>query len=109
MQEPDTGKSIDLSNIENIAYIIKDAAKLATQLQDYISYSTVLSIHMGNPTGYSEKDRAILLNTLLSVFENDDELIYNVGWDLPDLLIEYFYHHLTRSMRYSRNSPPSIR
>lgn len=90
MQEPDTGESIDLSNIENIAYIIKDAAKLATQLQDYISYATVLSIHMGNPAGYSEKDRAILLNTLLSVFENDDELILNVGWDLPDLLIEYF-------------------
>lgn len=80
----------DFGDINAIADMIEDSAKLATQVKDYISYSTILSIHLDDPTVYTEKERQILINRLLKVLENNDELVYNIGWDLPELLLGYF-------------------
>lgn len=80
---------VDLGNVNNVANIIEDAAKLASELQDYISYSTLLSVHLSDPGIYTEDERLILLNRLLKVLSNDHVLLYHIGWDLPDLLIRY--------------------
>lgn len=60
------------------------------KFQDYLSYATVLEVHIGDPTQFTEDERYILLNKLYEVLCSNDELVYNLAWNLPELLLGYF-------------------
>jgi hypothetical protein len=69
--------------------IIRNAAKDAAEYHDYISYATVLDEVMSDPSKYTDQQRQEILETLAEVIESDDQLVYEVGWDLPLPLLGY--------------------
>lgn len=72
-----------------VAQIVRDAAKEAKDSGDYISYATVLEEHLTlrSPKYFSDEDRQCVLSALLDVVSADDELVYQIGWDIPSLLL----------------------
>jgi hypothetical protein len=47
-------------------------------------------MYLGDPTQYTEEEREKLLKKLLEVFLVEDELVYEIGWDIPTILLPYF-------------------
>lgn len=47
-------------------------------------------MYLGDVTEYTEEDREKLLKKLLEIFLVEDELVYEIGWDIPTLLLPYF-------------------
>lgn len=60
------------------------------ETKDYISYSAFLDMYLGDPTQYTEEERERLLKKLLEIFLVEDELVYEIGWDIPTILLPYF-------------------
>lgn len=81
--------SIKEFHVEQVIDVIESAVKEIENLEDYVSYSTLLDIHLGNPLKFSENDRHKVLDALLRVLTKDKELVYNIGWDLPGLIVPY--------------------
>ncbi|GEQ71777.1 hypothetical protein JCM33374_g5463 [Metschnikowia sp. JCM 33374] len=76
-------------DFHHILQILNDSAKDAIETKDYLSYSTVLDIHLSEPTRYSPQEREALLQQLLDSLAGDHELVYEVGWDIPALIIPF--------------------
>lgn len=90
------GDFSDSSNttIENLSTdTIKDNLKSAAQesiaSDDYLSYSTIIDIYLSDPNRFSIEERESVLGALLEVLTENPKLTYEIGWDLPDLLILY--------------------
>lgn len=81
--------SIKEFSVDRVIDVIESAVKEIENQEDYVSYSTLLDIHLGDPLKFSEDDRTRVLDALLKVMTNDKELVYNIGWDLPDLIVSY--------------------
>ena len=82
------------STIENMPFssiiqILKSAAKETIESKDYLSYSTIIDVYMGEPEKYSNSERDDLLKTLLNILQENKELTYEIGWDLPSVLLNY--------------------
>lgn len=56
---------------------------------DYISYATVLDIHLSDASRFTPADKTELMNSLLEVLKADSNMVYEIGWDLPALLLNY--------------------
>lgn len=47
-------------------------------------------MYLSDPTKYSEEERELLLKKVLEIFLLEDELVANIAWDMPMLLLPYF-------------------
>ncbi|CUM65031.1 uncharacterized protein PRCAT00002650001 [Priceomyces carsonii] len=68
---------------------LNSAANDVTESDDYLSFSTVLDIYLNDPSKYSYEEREILLDEVLKVLNEHKALTYEIGWDIPSLLIPY--------------------
>lgn len=81
--------TIEIFEFEKVIKSLELAVEEANVSKDYLSYSTLLDIHIGDPHRYSYAEREELLDHLLSILSSNTELTYEIGWDLPGLLILY--------------------
>ena len=58
-------------------------------IKDFLSYSTLLDIYLNDPTKYSNEEKEQLLGHILTILSENKQLTYEIGWDLPQLLILY--------------------
>lgn len=82
-----TGKVV---SAERICKIIADSAQDAAKNQDYVSFATVLDVNLKGSDRFTFVERQHILTTLYEVLQQNDELLYEVGWDIPAILMEYF-------------------
>ena len=56
-----------------------------------ISYRTplLLDIYLNDPTKYSNDEKEQLMGHLLDILTNNKDLTFEIGWDLPQLVILY--------------------
>lgn len=86
----DTSDStIEAVSFENILETLQLAANDVKESHDYLSYSTVLDIYLSDPSKYTYNERELLLEHLYTILSEDKQLTYEIGWDLPSLLILY--------------------
>lgn len=50
----------------------------------------MLDIFLSDPSQYNELEREKLLKKLLEVLLNSDEMVYEIGWDIPAIVLPYF-------------------
>lgn len=101
------------STIETLAFsqvlsLLQDAANDAKKLNDFLSYSTVLDIHLSSPDRYSSLEREELLEQLLQTLSKDPVLVQEVGWDIPALLMP-FIDNETKYQNGIKNAPSFYR
>lgn len=97
--------TIDSSEIEHIIDSLDTAAKDAKESGDYLTFSTVVDIHFLDPSKYTEEERELLLNHLLKILQDDDDFVYEVGWDLPAVVIPFVDSDYDVSRGPLRNLP----
>ncbi|KAI3406061.2 hypothetical protein KGF56_001280 [Candida oxycetoniae] len=68
---------------------IESGARDAVESKDYLSYSTLLDIYLQEPKRYSKEQRELLLECVLKTLEKNPELTFEIGWDLPSIIIAY--------------------
>lgn len=86
----DTSDStIEAVNFDKILESLQLAANDVKETQDYLSYSTILDIYLSDPSKYTYDERELLLLHLYTILSEDKQLTYEIGWDLPSLLILY--------------------
>lgn len=73
--------------VPEIIDIIKDSATECSKSKDYISFSTVLDVYLDDWSIYNAEERTQLMDTLYEVLEADKQLLAEIGWDLPPLLL----------------------
>lgn len=92
MTDPDRGDTLDssVSTIEsnNLEQVL-DALSAAARDPDVLVYSTVLDIHLSEPKRYTTEEREQLLGHILETLRENEKLVYEIGWDLPSLLVPY--------------------
>jgi hypothetical protein len=49
----------------------------------------VLDLHLSDASRFSPADKTELLSSLLEVLKSDSKMVYEIGWDLPALLLNY--------------------
>lgn len=75
--------------LDQILKNLKSASKDAEDTKDFLSYSTLLDVYLSDPSKYSFNERELLLKELLAILTSNDTLVYEIGWDLPSLIIDY--------------------
>lgn len=81
-----------MNALDRTCAIIRESAKTSLDTGDFISYSTVLDLNIGDPSRFSEHEALSILQCLLSTLESNNMLVYKVGWDLPEILMRYIQH-----------------
>ncbi|KAI5954597.1 hypothetical protein KGF54_002372 [Candida jiufengensis] len=71
--------------IENL----KNGAKDAIETKDYFSYDTLIEIYLDDPSRFSNDEKEEIMSTLLEIFKSNDTLVYEIGWDVPSLILPY--------------------
>lgn len=94
-----------LMSVDQICEAIRDAAEDAIQTKDFISYATVLDVHLSEPDRYNDEERVKLLKELHSVLLQHDILVEQVGWDLPWLLVGF----LSRDYSVTVSTVPGVK
>lgn len=96
MSETEFDNALDTSDatlegveFEKVLETLQLAAQDAKETKDFLSYSTVLDIYLSEPARYSNEEREELLSHLLANLSENSELVYEIGWDLPSLLIPF--------------------
>lgn len=96
MSETEIDYTLDTSDatlegvkFENVLGALQLAAQDAKQSKDFLSYSTVIDIYLSDPSRYSDEEKEELLSHLLAVLSEDSDLVFEIGWDLPSLLIPF--------------------
>lgn len=74
---------------DKILESLKNGAKDAIADKDYLSYSTLLDIQLHDPSRYTYDEREQLMASLLEVLQLNDTLVYEIGWDIPSIIIPY--------------------
>lgn len=75
--------------VEKVIEILASAASDAIALKDYLSFSTLIDIYLGDPSQYTDEERELLLDQLLKILTSSKELTYEIAWDLPTILIPF--------------------
>lgn len=96
MSESEFDNALDTSDatlegvkFEKVLGSLQLAAQDAKETQDFLSYSTVLDIYLSDPSRYSNDEKEELLSHVLTILSDDDDLVHEIGWDLPSLLIPF--------------------
>ncbi|CCH42651.1 YAP1-binding protein 1 [Wickerhamomyces ciferrii] len=58
--------------------------------KDYISYATLLDFYLSDPSIYNDDDKILILKKLYDIFSNDIILLQEIGWDLPELFLNFY-------------------
>ncbi|KAG5420625.1 hypothetical protein I9W82_002506 [Candida metapsilosis] len=74
---------------EKVVESLNQGAKDAIAEKDYLSYSTLLDIQLHDPSRYTNDEREQLMSCLLEILQSDDHLVYEIGWDIPSIIIPY--------------------
>lgn len=74
---------------EKVLESLRTGAKDAIAEKDYLSYSTLLDIQLHDPSRYTYDEREQLIGSLLEVLQLNDTLVYEIGWDIPSIIIPY--------------------
>lgn len=85
----DLDTTIEAHDLEKVLAIMDNAAKEAKTTGDFLSYSTVLDMYMSDPEKFTKEEREQLLNHLLEILKADHDLVYEIGWDLPALVVPF--------------------
>ncbi|CAK9437007.1 uncharacterized protein LODBEIA_P14800 [Lodderomyces beijingensis] len=80
---------VEERTFEQVVGSIATGAKDALVNRDFLSYSTLLDIFLQDPTKYTVEERESLLACVLKTLSENSELTYEIGWDLPSLIIAY--------------------
>lgn len=81
--------SLENPDIEKILLSLQKAAEDAKETGDFLSYSTVLDLYLGDPTRYSNEEREQILGQLLDILSDDHKLVAEIGWDLPAIILPF--------------------
>ncbi|KAF6069580.1 hypothetical protein FOB64_003221 [Candida albicans] len=81
--------TIEPFQFEKVMENLESGAQDALQSKDFLSYSTLLDIYLNDPTKYSNEEKEQLLGHILTILSENKQLTYEIGWDLPQLLILY--------------------
>lgn len=81
--------TIEPLQFEKILENLEHGAEDAKESQDFLSYSTLLDIYLNDPTKYSNDEKEQLMGHLLDILTNNKDLTFEIGWDLPQLVILY--------------------
>lgn len=84
-----SNETLQTVEFESILALLRDAAADATKNNDFLLYSTALDIHLSEPSKYSNEERERLLQHLLETLAQDKALVYEIGWDIPSLVIPF--------------------
>ncbi|KAK9456167.1 YAP-binding/ALF4/Glomulin [Dipodascopsis uninucleata] len=77
------------TDIKGVVNSLRAAARDTVETDDYITYSTLLDIHLSNCSTLEESTRVELLQGLESILLENEGLLSHVAWDLPILLLPY--------------------
>lgn len=47
-------------------------------------------MYLGDPTKFTEVEREQLLTKLFEILKNDDQMVYEIAWDIPARILPYF-------------------
>lgn len=79
-----------LKTCDEICVILKESYDdFVVDTKDYISFSTVIDMYLSTPYRFSDPENLELINTLFDLIKDNAELINEIGWDLPELLLKY--------------------
>lgn len=94
-------ETLEEKNFEKILALIRDGAIDASESGDFLSYSTLLDVQLSEPTNYTVDEREKLLAQLLETLSGDKELVYEIGWDIPSLILPFIEtdHDFNSSIR----------
>lgn len=81
--------TLETVEFEKILSTLELAATDARESGDFLSYSTVLDIFASEPSRFSNEEREQILSHVLEVLTADATMTFEIGWDLPALLIPY--------------------
>ncbi|KAH3671068.1 hypothetical protein OGAPHI_000779 [Ogataea philodendri] len=84
---------------DKVLQAVRDGAQDCLETRDFISYATILDIYLADPSSFKEDEKDILLEELSKVLHNDHELVYEIGWDLPAMLLRFFEGPLSNGFR----------
>ncbi|CAI5757155.1 unnamed protein product [Candida verbasci] len=73
----------------SILEALESGAKDAIDSKDYLSYSTLLDVYLNEVEKYSNEEKEELLSHLLKILNENELLTYEIGWDIPQLLLLY--------------------
>lgn len=92
-------------SVDEVCDVIRAAAQTAKETGDYLSYAAVLDEHLGDPKNFSHEDSIRVLENLLEVLEVNHDIVYKIGWDLPEILIRYIdnYNSTKQAVRESKH------
>lgn len=77
------------SDGEGVCDVMRRAAVDAAKFNDYISYATILDELIADPLKFDENERIRILETLRDILAENDQLTYDMGWDIPILALKY--------------------
>ncbi|EMG49955.1 YBP1 CAP1-binding-protein [Candida maltosa Xu316] len=81
--------TIEPFQFDKILENLEHGALDALESKDFLSYSTLLDIYLNDPTKYSNTEKEELLGHLLTILSDNEELTFEIGWDIPQLVILY--------------------
>ncbi|KAF8004813.1 hypothetical protein HF325_000270 [Metschnikowia pulcherrima] len=81
--------TLEAFDFDQTLQILKDAAQDAADTKDYLLYSAVVDYHISEPARFTVEQRELVLQQLLDCFNQSHELVHEVGWDMPALLIPF--------------------
>lgn len=102
----DSDSTIETVQFESVLLALQLAAQDAKETGDFLSYSTVLDVYLSEPNRYSEFEREQLLSHLLQILLENTDIVYEVGWDIPSLLISYIDSDM--SLKVSLRQTPCV-
>lgn len=77
------------STIPDICERIHRSCIEAVKTEDFLSFSTLLEFYIGDPRKFDTEDGVSILETLFTSLAEHPSLVYQMGWDLLDLLLRY--------------------
>ncbi|KAF3993271.1 hypothetical protein FT663_00545 [Candidozyma haemuli var. vulneris] len=81
--------TIEAQELEKIFEVFETAAKEAKETGDFLSYSTILDMYLSEPERYRMEERDQILGHLRKTLDADHDLVYEIGWDLPALVLPF--------------------
>ncbi|CAM9015304.1 unnamed protein product [Wickerhamomyces anomalus] len=76
--------------VDTVCEYIENAIVELKETGDYLSYATLLDIHLSDPERYNDEEKLQLLNKLHDILSENLDVVREIGWDLPELLINFY-------------------
>ncbi|CAN3376972.1 hypothetical protein DIURU_001978 [Diutina rugosa] len=83
--------------------LLRKGAVEALESGDYLSYSTFVDVCLAEPNSFASVEaREQVLTTLLDVLKAHPKLVFEIGWDIPSVLLPYIdsdYDYTSKPLR----------